>query len=110
MAQYLCKMTLTNQACGALLENPQDRFEAVKPMIESSGGKLLDYWFALDQGAIYLRIEGIEDLSAVMAIQMAVMGRGTISSWDGTRLLTAKEAMAAFKNAKSLGYQPASSS
>jgi uncharacterized protein with GYD domain len=105
MNQYLTKMTLTTQGWAAMIKSPQNRFEAVVPMFEAVGGKLLDYWFAIDQGAIYCHWEGPVSPSDVLAMVMAVLGGGTVASFEGTRLLTAAEAMEAMKKASSLGYR-----
>jgi hypothetical protein len=52
VSKLLTKMTLTTQGWAALVENPQNRFEAIQPMFKATGIKLLEYWFAIDQGAI----------------------------------------------------------
>jgi len=106
MSQYLTKMTLTTQAWAALVEEPQDRSKLIKPMFDALGLKLLDYWFALDQGAIYCHYEGPDNLINSLAMEMAVLGGGTVAYAEGTRLLTATEAVEAMKKAKSLGYKP----
>jgi uncharacterized protein with GYD domain len=107
MSQYLVKMTLTTQAWAALVEEPQDRSKAVRPMFDALELKLLDYWFAVDQGAIYCHYEGPDNLIDELAMEMAILGGGTVASVESTRLLTATEAVEAMKKAKSLGYRPA---
>jgi uncharacterized protein with GYD domain len=107
MSQYLIKMTLTTQAWAALVEEPQDRSKAVRPMFDALGLKLLDYWFAVDQGAVYCHYEGPDNLINGLAMEMAVLGGGTVASTESTRLITATEAVEAMKKAKSLGWRPA---
>ena len=106
MSQILIKMTPTTQGWAALIEKPQNRFEAIRPMFEEHGDmKLLDYWFAVDQNAVYLHIEGTENLTHQLSIVIAALGSGDFSSMETTRLLTAAEAVEAMKLAKSQGYR-----
>jgi hypothetical protein len=50
-----------------------------------------------------------EDLTSALAMNMTVLGAGTIASGETTRILTAAEAVDAMKKAKSLGYRPSTS-
>ena len=109
MTLYLTKMTLTNQGWAALVAKPQNRLTAVKPMLEAAGGKILNYWFAIDQGAIYTLWETPEELTNTLAVEMAVMSGGSVGSMESTRLVTAAEAMDAMKKASALGYRPIAS-
>ena len=40
MTRYLIEETVTSQASAAVIKNPHDRTEAVRPILESVGGKL----------------------------------------------------------------------
>jgi len=46
MTRYLIEETVTSQAVAALMKNPHDRTEAVRPVFESVGGKLEHYYIA----------------------------------------------------------------
>jgi hypothetical protein len=109
MSKYLTKMTLPTQAWAGLVEKPQNRFEVLRPVFEAAGFKLLDYWFAVDQGAVYILSEGPDDLINQLTVQMAALSTGTIVSIEGSRLLTAAEAVEAMKKVKSLGFRPPAS-
>jgi uncharacterized protein with GYD domain len=106
MSKYLTKMTFTTQAWAALVQEPQNRLEGVRPFFEAAGFKLLEYWFAVDQGAVYMLSEGPDNLSNQLALQMATLGGGTLASLEGSRLLTAADAVEAMKKAKTFGYRP----
>jgi hypothetical protein len=41
MALYLYQVSYTSEAVAALVREPQDRIEAVRPAIEAMGGKLV---------------------------------------------------------------------
>jgi uncharacterized protein with GYD domain len=106
MARFLSKLTLSNQGWSALVSNPQNRFEAVRPSFESMGGKLLEYWYAVDESAIYVLFEGLEDPIAREAMNMATLS-GNVTGFQMTQILNVQEAMEAMKKAKTLAYRPA---
>ena len=41
MALYMYQLSYTSEAVAALIREPQDRAEAVRPVIEAMGGKLI---------------------------------------------------------------------
>jgi len=74
-------------------------------MFEAVGAKLLEYWFAVDQGAAYILAEGpaTEDNPInALALELTVMGAGIAASVETTRVVSASEAVQAMKKAKSL--------
>ena len=105
MTRYLIEETYTSQAASAIIKNPEDRTEAIRPVIESVGGTLEQYYIAFSENKVYLLVEipKQENLSAVMT---AIQAGGGITSWKATALMTATEAVAVFKKAGSLGYKP----
>ncbi len=55
MSLYLAQVAYTPEAWQALVRNPQDRFEAVRPAVEKLGGKLVSAWFAFGDCDIVCR-------------------------------------------------------
>jgi uncharacterized protein with GYD domain len=103
------KVTFTNQAMTTFVENPQDRFQQIRPMFEAVGAKLLEYWFAVDQCAVYLLAEApaSEDGPVnALTLQMLVVGGGIAASVETTRVVSATEGVEAMKKAKSLVPRP----
>jgi uncharacterized protein with GYD domain len=41
MPHYLVQAAYTPEACAAMVKSPQDRLEALRPVVERLGGKLL---------------------------------------------------------------------
>lgn len=90
----------------AIVRNPQDRFQAVRPSIEKLGGKLKDAYFSFGDYDIVLVVDMPDNISAA-AILLAFGGGGALKSTMTTPLLTAAEAMEAMKKASGTGYKPA---
>jgi hypothetical protein len=109
MSKYLLKVKYTSQGWAGMVANPADRFEILSSFYESIGVKLLDFWFGVDQGAAYTLAEGPEseeNVVNILAGEMAVFGSGNVASIEGTRLVSAADAIAAMKKAKTLSYRP----
>ena len=105
MARYLMQITLVPQAFAALVQNPDNRAEAVRPIFEAVGGKLEEYYFAVGENTVYVLSE-IPDQLSLEALTMAVLAGGVVTSTKATAILTAKEAVDAMKKAKDVAYRP----
>lgn len=105
MAQYLLQLSYTSGAWAAMLANPQDRIEAVRPVVAELGGTLDHAWFAF----------GDRDLVAIMtlpanveaaAFSLAITAAGAVYNVKTTPLLSIEEGIQAMRKAASLGYRP----
>lgn len=105
MSMYLVQASYTSQAIAALMKNPQDRGEAIRPMLEKLGGKLHGAWFSLGDYDIVVLAEMPDAVSAT-AIAAAVVSSGAFTKYRTTQLLTMAESMKAFGMAAGAGYRP----
>jgi uncharacterized protein with GYD domain len=105
MAYYLIQAAFTPEAWGRLLKNPQDRREAVRPMIERMGGKLEGYWVAFGDYDSVLIAQVPDNVSAA-ALSLAATAGGAVKAIKTTPLMTMDEAMQAMRKAADAGYQP----
>jgi uncharacterized protein with GYD domain len=92
----------------AVVQNPQNRAEAVRPIFEAAGGRLHEYYVAVGENTAYL-IADIPDHVSVAALTTAVHAGGAVTSIRSTAILTAAEAVEAMKKAAEIGYRPPSS-
>ena len=99
MAFYLFQASYTPAALKAMIDNPQDREAAARPLIESVGGKLHHLFFSFGNEDVVALIEAPDD-GAMAAGALAVGASGAFSSGATTKLMTAKEAMQAMKVGK----------
>ena len=71
MTRYLIQETITPQAAAAVMKNPQDRSEAIRPIFEAVGGKLEHYYVAYSENTVYLLAE-IPDQESLAAIWLDI--------------------------------------
>ena len=102
MPYYLFEACYTPEAIKALVAHPQDRETAVRPMIESAGGKLHHLFFCFGKTDVVALIEAPDD-ETMAACALTVGASGTLSSGATMKLMTAQDAMKAMKKAQGLG-------
>jgi len=107
MARYLFQVGIKPEAYATMMQNPQDRGEAVRPVFEAVGGSLEEYYFAAGENTVYL-IGELPDLANLGAITMVVLAGGAITSVKATGILTAQETIEVMKKAGDLVYRPPS--
>ncbi|HXZ63151.1 MAG TPA: GYD domain-containing protein [Streptosporangiaceae bacterium] len=105
MPMFLSKFTYTPEAWAALLANPEDRREALGPVIEAAGGKLHGVWYAFGDADGYVLFEMPDPVSAASGLA-AVVASGRLSAGSTTCLLTVEEMLEALRRSGSLGYRP----
>lgn len=106
MPHYLQQVAYSPEGWAALVKNPQNRFEAIRPAIERLGGKILNGWFAFGEYDIVAIVEMPTNVDAA-AIAVAFAAGGACKTVKTTPLLTAEEAVQALKKAATTGYRAA---
>ena len=106
MPHYLHQVAYSREGWEALVRQPQDRIEAVRPAIERLGGKIHSAWFAFGDYDVVVITEMPDNVSAA-AIAMAFGGGGACKAVHTTPLLSTAEAVEAMKKASQSGYRPA---
>lgn len=106
MPHFLHQVAYSPEGWEALVRQPQDRIEAVRPAIERLGGKVNSAWFAFGDYDVVVISEMPDNVSAA-AIAMAFAGGGACKAVHTTPLLSAAEAVEAMRKASQTGYRPA---
>lgn len=106
MPHYLLQVAYSREGWQAVVSQPQDRVEAVRPAIEKLGGKIESAWFAFGEYDIVV-IAAMPDNVSAAAIAMAFAGGGACKAVQTTPLLSPAEAVQAMKKASECGYRPA---
>jgi uncharacterized protein with GYD domain len=104
MAYYMIQTSFTSEAWAAMLKNPQDRAEQVRPMIEKLGGKLESYWTCFGDYDAVLIVQAPDNVAAA-ALSLAAAGGGALRSAKTTPLMTMDDTMEALKRAGKAGYK-----
>jgi uncharacterized protein with GYD domain len=108
MPYYLFQGRYSTNAIKAMVETPQDREAAARPLVEAAGGKLHHLFFCFGVEDIVALVEAPDD-NAMAACALTIGASGALSSGATTKLMTAADAMKAMATAKSISsrYKPA---
>jgi uncharacterized protein with GYD domain len=99
----------TPQALNAIMDDPKtNRYEAVKKLTETAGGKLISMYSTGADGPGVLVIFDVPDPNVALAISGIAVASGTIHHVELTRLLTQDEVTHVRQKARELRghYKP----
>src|SRR4051812_32635092 len=105
MAHFLFQVAYTPQAWAKLLENPHDRIEVIRPVLQKLGGDIEPSFLAFGE----YDIVGVMNLPSnveAAAFSLAVTAGGAVKSIKTTPLMTIQEGIEAMKKAAVAGYVP----
>jgi uncharacterized protein with GYD domain len=105
MAHYLYLISYTGEAWGAQVRNPQNRVDAVRPVVESLGGSIETAYLAFGDQDVVLICEFPDNFSAG-AFSVAASAGGAIKSIKTTPLMTVDEGIEMMRKAGGSGYRP----
>ena len=105
MAKYLIEETTTTQAAAGILQNPEDRFEVLKPIFEKAGCQLEQFYISGIENKAYLIVEA-PDLKNVYTVGAVFQAGGTAASIKYIPLIPMAEMVELAKKAASLGFRP----
>jgi uncharacterized protein with GYD domain len=105
MPLYLYQVSYTPEAVAALIAEPQDRTDAVRPAIEALGGKLVAAGYPFGEYDAIIVYEVPDDASAA-AFALAIAAGGAAKSAKTTRLLSGQEWIESLRKAQGSQYHP----
>lgn len=105
MAYYLLQVAYTPQAWAAQIKNPQDRVQALKPMLDKMGGKIDSAYFAFGDYDVVAILQMPANVDAA-AFSLAATAGGAVKAIKTTPLMTIAEGLDAMKKAAASGYTP----
>lgn len=108
MPYYMLQAAYTPEAWGAMVKNPQNRMEAIRPTVEKLGGKIEGGWLAFGEYDVVLICQMPNNVSAA-AFSMVGAAGGAVRAVKTTPLMTTEEAMEAMRKAGGVSYRPPSS-
>jgi uncharacterized protein with GYD domain len=104
MAFYMHQVSFTAEAWAKMVREPQNREEAVRPVIEKLGGRLVGYWFTFGDSDALVITQMPDNVSAAAAALAATAG-GATKSLKTTVLMSVDECMQAMRKAGGAGYR-----
>ena len=106
MSFYLIQVAYNSEGWQALVKNPQNRVEAVRPAIEQLGGKIDNAWYSFGEYDVTLVLQMPDNVSAA-ALSIAFAAGGALKTVKTTPLLSATEALEAMRRAGGSSYRAA---
>jgi uncharacterized protein with GYD domain len=101
---YLARFGYTPETWTALIEEPQNREEAIRPMFEKAGCVLHGLWYAFGEDDGYVLYDAPDPTTAA-SISVAVAASGALRSFSTTQLISVDEMVEALRKAPGLGYR-----
>lgn len=107
MGTYLYEVSYTADAWAKQVKHPSNRMEAVRPVIEAAGGKVVNAWFAFGDSDIILVVD-LPSNEAAAALSLAFTSGGALANIKTTVLMSIEDGLGAIKKAGTLagGYKP----
>jgi uncharacterized protein with GYD domain len=103
MPLYMCQFSYTPETWAALVQNPENREEAVAHILAQHGAKLHNLWYAFGDADGYALIEAPSNVTAA-SMAIAISSSGGFSRFTTTVLMSQDEALEAIKQASQVGY------
>ncbi len=107
MAYYLIQAAYGPDAWEALLKNPHDRAEAIRPGVEGVGGRIHGLWYAFGEYDLVGIFEMPDNVDIAAFMFAAAANRG-VKAVKTTPLMTMEDGMEAMRKAPNVGYRPPS--
>ena len=105
MAHYLLQVAYTPQPWAAMIKNPQDRVQALKPVLDKMGAKVESVYFAFGDNDLVAILQMPANANAA-AFSIAAAAGGAVKSLKTTPLPTTAEGLDAMRKAAASGYTP----
>jgi uncharacterized protein with GYD domain len=104
MASYLIQVAYTPESWAAMIKEPQNRLEAVRPVVEKLGGKFEQAWLTFGDYDL-VGVVDMPDNTDAAAFAIAVSAGGGCKAFKTTPLLNVGEGIEAMKKAQGVGYR-----
>lgn len=99
MATFITQGNYTEQALKGMVDNPEDRTNAVAGLMDSVGARLLQYYVTTGEYDFMVITEG-DSMTDLVAGLMIAGSTGGVTNLKTVQALTAQEAKAAMEKAK----------
>src|SRR5258708_29356418 len=104
MPLFLSQVAYSENGWQALVSNPQNRLEAIRPVVDKLGGRIVNAYFAFGDYDFILIAEFPDNVSAA-ALAIAAAAGGAGKSLKTTPLMEATQGPDAVRKAPSSGYR-----
>jgi len=105
MAHYLLQVAYTAEGWAALVEQPRNRLEQVRPVVERLGGSIDNQWMSFGDYDVVVVLR-LPDAVSAAAFSIAVSAGGAVRAAKTTPLISVEDGMEAMRKAGAVGYKP----
>ena len=104
MPLFLSQVSYNETGWQALVSNPQNRLDAIRPVVDKLGGRIVNAYYAFGDYDFVLFGEFPDNVS-VAALAIAAAAGGAVKSIKTTPLMEASEGLEALRKAAASGYR-----
>jgi uncharacterized protein with GYD domain len=105
MPTYMVQASYTTTAWNKLVQRPENRMEALAPVIERLDGRLLSWYYTFGDYDVVVIFEVPSSINAA-AVSMAIAGSGAVKELKTALLMSPDEGFDAMLLAQGAGYRP----
>ena len=105
MPTYMVQAAYTSVAWSKLVQRPENRMEALRPVIEKLGGQLLGWYYTWGDYDVVVLFEVPGNVNAAAA-SMAIAAGGAVKEIKTTPLMSPEDGFDAMLLAQGAGYRP----
>jgi uncharacterized protein with GYD domain len=105
MATFMVQASYTSPAWNKLVQRPENRMEALRPVVEKLGGEIIAWYYAFGDYDVVVLFDVPSNVNAA-AFSMAIAGSGAVRDFKTTILMTPDEGFDALLLAQGAGYRP----
>ncbi|HWN02542.1 MAG TPA: GYD domain-containing protein [Candidatus Dormibacteraeota bacterium] len=105
MPKFMVQASYTSPAWNKLVQRPENRMEALRPVVEKLGGEIIAWYYAFGDYDVVVLFDVPSNVNAA-AFSMAIAGSGAVKDFKTTILMTPDEGFDALLLAQGAGYRP----
>jgi len=105
MPTFMVQASYTSPAWNKLVQRPENRMEALRPVVEKLGGEIIAWYYAFGDYDVVVLFDVPSNVNAG-AFSMAIAGSGAVKDFKTTILMTPDEGFDALLLAQGAGYRP----
>jgi uncharacterized protein with GYD domain len=105
MPVYMIQAAYTGEAWSRLVQRPENRMDALRPVVEKLGGQLLAWYYAFGDYDVVVLVDLPGNVNAAAA-SMAVAAGGAVKAFKTTPLISPDDGFDAMLMAQGAGYRP----
>jgi uncharacterized protein with GYD domain len=101
----MVQASYTSPAWNKLVQRPENRMEALRPVVEKLGGEIIAWYYAFGDYDVVVLFDVPSNVNAA-AFAMAIAGSGAVKDFKTTILMSPDEGFDALLLAQGAGYRP----